>query len=222
MPPSASRGATRVASSSTSHPTARRTRLEGPMPESELAEVVSSIGPKIRELRYTRGLSLQQLSDRSDVSPAAIHKVEQGNMVPTITTLLKLAAALDRPVAYFVDEEETAPTSMVVTRADDRKALYTSHTGIDLQGISGPYGHFFVASAVAEVAPGASSGEQPLRHAGEELILMLSGALEIEVDDRTVRLGTGDSVHFRTDREHRWRNPTKRPARAVWMALRPA
>ena len=45
------------------------------------------------------GLSLQQLGERSDVSAAAIHKIEQGGMVPTITTLLKLASALGRPVS---------------------------------------------------------------------------------------------------------------------------
>lgn len=197
-------------------------RAGSPLAEAELAEVVNSIGPKVRELRNILGLSLQQLSDRCDVSPAAIHKVEQGNMVPTITTLLKLAVALDRPIAYFVDEEMGPPSTMVVTRANERNNLYTSHSGITLEGISGPYGQYFVASAVAEVVPGASSGEKPLRHAGEELIHILSGTLDVEVDGHSVRLGVGDSIHFRTDRDHRWSNPSKRAARAVWMALRPA
>ena len=201
---------------------AGESETSGPMSEIELEEVVSSIGPKLRELRDVNGPSLQQLSDRSDVSPAAIHKVEQGNMVPTITTLLKLAAALDRPVSYFVDEEEAIPSYVVVTRSKERKKVFTSHTGIDLAGISGPYGQYFVASAVAVVEPGATSGDNPLRHPGEELIYMLSGSLEVEVGDQKIRLNSGDSVHFRTDREHRWGNPTKRPAKAVWMALRPA
>lgn len=191
-------------------------------PADDPTAVVSSIGPKIRRLRHRRNLSLQQLSDRSDVSTAAIHKVEQGAMVPTITTLLKLAAALDRPVSYFVDEERSTPPYVVFTPAAERKPIYTSHRGIDLEGVSGPYGQYLVAAAVAEVAPGASSGDSPLRHAGEELILMLSGSLEVDVEDRTFRLSRGDSVHFHTEHEHRWRNPTKRRARAVWMALRPA
>ncbi len=191
------------------------------MAESPLDEVVSSIGPKIKELRNMMGYSLQQLSNRSDVSPAAIHKVEQGNMVPTITTLLKLAAALDRPVSYFVDEEESAPSELVHTPADGRRPVYTSHTGIDLQAISGPYGRYFVAGAVAVLEPGASSGDEALRHAGEELIFVLSGSMEVDVGDQSVRLSSGDSVHFRSDRDHRWRNPTKKPTKALWMALRP-
>jgi transcriptional regulator with XRE-family HTH domain len=188
---------------------------------ADLDQIVSSIGPKLRELRLQRRLSLQQLAERSDVSAAAIHKIERSGMVPTITTLLKLAAALDRPVAYFVDEDADRTGPVVFTAADARSALYTSHNGIDLAGISGPYGRFFVAAAVATVEPAADSGPTPMEHAGEELIFVLDGALEFVVDDQAFCLKPGDALHFRTDRRHRWRNPNKRPAKAVWMALRP-
>lgn len=183
--------------------------------------IVSSIGPKLRALRMQRGLSLQQLADRSDVSAAAIHKIERSGMVPTITTLLKLAAALNRPVGYFVDEDvsDTGPT--VFVPAEERREVYTSHRGIDLRGISGPYGRFFLAGAVATVEVGATSGENAMEHPGEELVFVLDGVLEFEVDGRPYRLGKGDSVHFRTDRPHRWANPGRKPAQAVWMALRP-
>ncbi|MDQ1489108.1 MAG: Helix-turn-helix domain, partial [Actinomycetota bacterium] len=43
---------------------------------SSLHRIVSSIGPKLRDLRLQRGLSLQQLAERADVSAAAIHKIE--------------------------------------------------------------------------------------------------------------------------------------------------
>jgi transcriptional regulator with XRE-family HTH domain len=192
-----------------------------PRSPGSLDEIVTSIGPKLRELRLQRGLSLQQLADRADVSAAAIHKIERSGMVPTITTLLKLAAALNRPVAYFVNEdaEETGPA--VFIPAEERRVVYTSHRGIDLGGISGPYGRFFLAGAMAEVEPGASSGENAMEHPGEELVLVLDGMMNFEVDGREYRLGKGDAVHFRTDRPHRWGNPGRQTARAVWMALRP-
>ena len=186
-----------------------------------LERIVSSIGPKLRELRLQRGLSLQQLAERADVSAAAIHKIEKSGMVPTITTLLKLAGALNRSISYFVDEETEQNGPAVMVKADERRIVYTSHLGIDLAGISGPYGRFFLAGAVATVEPGASSGANPMEHPGEELVFVLEGALEFEVDGEEYRLAEGDSVHFRTDRPHRWRNPGKRPSRAVWMALRP-
>ena len=189
--------------------------------ESTLYRIVSSIGPKLRDLRLQRGLSLQQLAERADVSAAAIHKIEKSGMVPTITTLLKLAGALNRSISYFVDEETEQNGPAFLTQADERRIVYTSHLGIDLAGISGPYGRFFLAGAVATLEPGASSGDHAMEHPGEELVFVLEGSMEFEVDGQDYRLAEGDSVHFRTDRPHRWKNPGKRPARAVWMALRP-
>jgi transcriptional regulator with XRE-family HTH domain len=187
-----------------------------------LDQIVASIGPKVRELRLQKGLSLQQLADRSGVSAAAIHKVERNGMVPTITTLMKLAGALNRSVSYFVDEDNDVDKVAALVRRDERKPVYTSRTGLSLENISGPYGRFFVAGALATVEPGADSGEKPMEHPGEELVHVVSGTLEFEVDGDVYRVSSGDSLHFRTDRPHRWRNPMKRPAEAVWIALRPS
>jgi transcriptional regulator with XRE-family HTH domain len=188
---------------------------------TDLERIVSSIGPKLRALRKQTGLSLQQLSDRSDVSPAAIHKIEQGDMVPTITTLLKIAGALNRPVAYFVDEAADSSEPTVFTAATDERPIYTSHTGIDLSGISGPYGRFFLAGAKATVLPNASSGVKPMEHPGEELVYVVQGELEFQVNGHSFTLSPGDALHFRTDQKHAWANHGEVPVQAVWLALRP-
>jgi transcriptional regulator with XRE-family HTH domain len=187
----------------------------------DLSRIVSGIGPKLHALRKQAGLSLQQLAAKSDVSAAAIHKIEQSGMVPTITTLLKVAGALGRPVAYFVDEEEVASDPTVFVRDGEQRPILTSHTGIDLAGISGTYGRFYLAGARATVVPGASSGDHLLEHPGEELVYLLEGVLEFVVNHQTYRLQPGDSLHFRTVQPHSWRNPGTADAVALWMALRP-
>ena len=187
----------------------------------DLSRIVSGIGPKLHALRKQAGLSLQQLAAKSDVSAPAIHKIEQSGMVPTITTLLKVAGALGRPVAYFVDEEEVASDPTVFVRDGEQRPILTSHTGIDLAGISGTYGRFYLAGARATVVPGASSGDHFLEHPGEELVYLLEGVLEFVVNHQTYRLQPGDSLHFRTVQPHSWRNPGTADAVALWMALRP-
>ena len=181
-------------------------------------DVIASIGPKVRQLRRQKNLSLQQLAERAGLSAAAIHKIEHNGMVPTITTLMKLAAALNRSVAYFVDEEQAEPA--VLVRSDERKQVFTSKDGLELAGISGPYGHFFMAGAVATMEAGADSGPKRMEHPGEELIFLLDGTMSFEVEGEEYTLRRGDALHFRTDRPHWWGNPTARPARAIWMALR--
>ncbi len=190
------------------------------MAREELEERIIAIGPKVRELRRQKNLSLQQLADRSGVSVAAIHKIERSGMVPTVATLMKLAAALNRPMSYFVEENAPEPKPAVLIRATERQPVFTSKSGIELRNISGPYGRFFVHGAAAFVEPGADSGLEPMVHPGEELVYLLSGTLSFNVDGDVYVLYPGDALHFRTDRPHRWLNPGDEPAEAIWMALR--
>lgn len=187
--------------------------------EFSLDEIIAGIGVKIRLLRQAEGLSLQQLAERSGVSAASIHKIERNAMVPTITTLMKLATALDRSIAYLVDEEVDNSSQAVLIRAKERSLLAGSRKGVQLENIAGPLGRYALAGAVVTVQPGADSGKAALTVQGEELVYLLSGELEFEVD-KTFLLRQGDALHLRTDCPHRWRNPGARPARAVWISLR--
>jgi transcriptional regulator with XRE-family HTH domain len=130
---------------------------------ASVEQAVSELGGKVASARAERGWSLQQLADRSGLSPAAIHKIEKSGMTPTITSLMKVAAALGKSVSYFIDESEPLrPVTHI--RAAERQLLYTSKKGLTLENISGRYGPFFVAGAEALVEPHADSGPEPMVH----------------------------------------------------------
>jgi transcriptional regulator with XRE-family HTH domain len=190
-----------------------------PKPLPEIERTVSEIGAKVAKARAERGWSLAQLAARAGVSPAAVHKIEKSGMTPTIASLMKVASALGKSVGYFVEEADAA-RPVTVIRADERTHLYTSKEGLVLENISGRYGPFWVAGAEATIEPAADSGETPMSHPGEELVLMLEGQMTFTIDEERYELGAGDSIHFRTVRPHSWANPTSRRARAVWLAIR--
>ena len=179
-----------------------------------------AIGPKVWSLRTRTGLSPQQLADHAQVSPAVIHKIEHNGTVPTVTTLLKIAAVLNCRLSYFTEEEdaETGPTTVFIP-GSGRARAGTSRPGVELRDISGPHGRFFVSAACAAIQPGASSGDRPLRHPGEELIYLFEGYLEVSVDVTTFLMGPGDALHFRANRAHRWHNPGDIPVKALWMTV---
>jgi transcriptional regulator with XRE-family HTH domain len=186
---------------------------------ASVEQAVSELGGKVASARAERGWSLQQLADRSGLSPAAIHKVEKSGMTPTITSLMKIAAALGKSVSYFIDESETLrPVTHI--REAERSLLYTSKKGLTLENISGRYGPFFVAGAEAHVEPHADSGPEAMVHPGEELVVVLEGSMRFEVGGEPYKLDTGDALHFRTTLPHSWSNPSAVPARAIWLAIR--
>lgn len=198
----------------------KRTSASSVRIEEHVDGIVSSIGPKVKKLRQAQRLSLQQLAVKAEVSAAAIHKIERNDMVPTITTLLKIATALDRPVTYFVELDDGQPEPVAFTPSANRPAVFTPHEGLTLEGVSGPYAPFRSAAAVATVAPGANSGTKPLIHAGEELVYTLESTLIFDIAGTRHKVGRGDSLHFMGDQPHHWANEGKTPARALWIALR--
>jgi len=186
---------------------------------SEIEQTVSGIGAKVAKARAERGWSLQQLARRAGLSPASIHKIEKSGMTPTITSLMKVAAALGKSVGWFIEESDGL-RPVTVVRRDERTRLHTSKEGLVLNNISGRYGPFFVAGAEADIAPFADSGPTPMVHPGEELVLLLEGTMRFTIDAEPYDLEEGDSIHFRTAYPHSWANPTDRPARGIWLAIR--
>jgi transcriptional regulator with XRE-family HTH domain len=185
--------------------------------------IVDAIGPKVREVRQQLGLSLQQLAARSEVSAAAIHKVERGDMVPTITTLLKLSAALNQPIGHFVDGSAPPVPVAVHVRAGKRPApppqWAPDARGVEVAGLAAPTGPLRAGAVLAVVEAGGGSGEPRPSRAGEEVLLVLEGVLQVEVAGERYLLDSGDALHFPTDRPHSWSNPGTTPARAVWFTL---
>jgi transcriptional regulator with XRE-family HTH domain len=182
--------------------------------------IVGAIGPKVRELRQQLGLSLQQLATRAGVSAAAIHKVERNDMVPTITTLLKLATALGRPIGHFVDAAPPQAQLAVHTPAAQRPTLSAPAAGVELAVIGGSPERFGAAGEVVTLAPGAEFGAEVAPRAGEQLLLVLDGRLAVEVGGERYTLRRGDALHYPTDHRYRWSNPGRRPTRVVRFLLR--
>lgn len=63
-----------------------------------------ALGLRLRRRREELGLTLAQLSKRSDTGTSTIHIIEHGRAAPRLDTLLRLSAALDMPLADIIGE----------------------------------------------------------------------------------------------------------------------
>lgn len=64
---------------------------------------MGNFGKKLRVARKKRGLTLDQVYERSGVQPGEISRVERGLRDPKVSTLEKLAAAVGIPVGQLFD-----------------------------------------------------------------------------------------------------------------------
>src|ERR687892_433334 len=75
---------------------------------STMVAAVSSgrLGGRVRELRRGRGLTLEELAERSEVSRAMISKVERGEKNPTLVVAAKVAEGLGITISELLGTEE--------------------------------------------------------------------------------------------------------------------
>ena len=187
----------------------------------QIDHIVSRLGEKIKNMRTERRLSLKELSHKSGISAAAIHKIESNGITPTITTMMKISDALGKKVSHFI-EEKTEDSDVVFVSANEREPILTFKKGLELQGISArKYGDFIMTAAYSVLEVGASSGKKPMKHRGEELVYCINGKVEFQVYDKTYTLAPGDSIHFRTLLEHKWKNVGQSKAKLLWILAVP-
>jgi transcriptional regulator with XRE-family HTH domain len=168
---------------------------------SRAAGADEALGGRIRAVRARRELSVAELATRAGVSKSLVSQIERGIAAPSIETVRRLASVLQVPVfSLFLDEPADG---MVVRRAERRVVRYPG-SGATREILSPTLSGRMVMLWVT--FPPGESGREPVRHVGEEGVVVIQGALEVQIGEQSMRLEAGDSMTFDPDAPHAFRN----------------
>ncbi|MFD1631546.1 helix-turn-helix domain-containing protein [Pseudopedobacter beijingensis] len=65
------------------------------MPISSEKDAIKSFGNKVRLIRKERKLSMEMLANIAEIELSQIYRIETGKINPKLTTILKIAEALE-------------------------------------------------------------------------------------------------------------------------------
>src|SRR5918912_204407 len=110
--------------------------MNGRRSEGSAADVVSpeALGARVRGLRRERGLTLEELAQRSGVSRAMISKVERGEKNPTLMVAAKLAEGLGVTLSRLAGLEERR--EVIIVPRERRMIMRDPLTGFERQLLS--------------------------------------------------------------------------------------
>jgi transcriptional regulator with XRE-family HTH domain len=182
-----------------------------------VAEV--DVGERLRDIRRLRHCTLRTVAERAGVSESFLSQVERGRASASIASLRRIAGALGVTVADLF--EPGGPPRPKVLRRDERPSLSFGILGTKRLLTPRPLHHLEVF--VGELDACGSTGAEPYAHGdSEELLIVLSGTVELELGGELHELESGDSIDYRSSTVHRVNNVGDERAEVIWIISPPS
>ena len=162
-------------------------------------DITVKLGERVKSVREGRGLSLEDVSRRTDMDVRFLAQIESGDVAPPLGTVIKLAKALEMKMGYFISGEEDRAYTIV--RRDDRKIVsrYNSKRGkqygYEYQSLAPQKKDRHMEPFLVTLEP-AETEEERSTHDGQEFIFVLKGKMEVRLEDEIHLLEPGDSIYY--------------------------
>lgn len=164
-------------------------------------EEKNRIGQKIRQIRELQSLSCEELSERSGSAVEIITAIEAGELVPSLTPLMKLARGLGVRLGTFLDDMEHRSPVIVRQGKSEEVVHFSGDRGVtrstlDFFSLAAGKSDRHMEPFLIDVRPPQAQTHELSSHEGEEFIYVLSGEIEICYGKDTHKLVAGDSVYY--------------------------
>lgn len=174
------------------------------------------LGRRVHDLRRQRGLSLEDLKERSGVSRSMISAIERGSKAATVLILDRIATALDTSLARLLATERPL---RVVVLPHDRQSVARDRSGWERRILSPVLPGVEFEFMRTTLGPGVDAGVFLPHAAGSrEYVAIEQGTLRLTLDGQEYMLRAGDSIYYDGDCLHAFANPG-RTACVYYLAM---
>ncbi|MHC1729150.1 MAG: cupin domain-containing protein [Syntrophobacteraceae bacterium] len=180
------------------------------------------LGTRLKELRTRSGLSQTDLARMVGVTPSTISQVESNLIYPSLPALLKMAEILAVDISSFFQHQGVGKKRVVFSSSDSieiRSSEFPEGSiskklllPVDMNSKAEPY--------LVEIPPGQTLQSHFFSHKGEEVGYLLSGQVQVKLENETHTLQPGDLIFLDSDNPSQWKNAGTETARLFWLKVR--
>lgn len=182
----------------------------------------SVIGSKIKGIRESKNISIDEISERSGLSSEQISSIENDEYLPSLGPLIKIARALGVRLGTFMDDN--GDLGPVVCRAADREKDTSISFSNDMSDARKHMEYHPLAKQktgrhmepfIINIQPSEEREFKLSAHEGEEFIYVMQGELEIEYGKEKYLLKEGDSIFYDSIVKHHVHGAEGKPAKIL-------
>ena len=167
----------------------------------------NKIGNKIKLIREARSLSVEEVSERSCLSVESIGNIENGELIPGLTPLVKIARVLGVRLGTFMDDQEELGPVVNRAGAEHEKSGEGNivrfserdnarSSDLDFFSLARNKADRHMDPFIIDIYEPSGKEIKLSSHEGEEFIYVLEGTVEILYGKDEVRLESGDSIYY--------------------------
>jgi transcriptional regulator with XRE-family HTH domain len=170
----------------------------------------------IKRIRQSKKISLVRLAKLCGLTKGYVSKIENSDKAPPLSTLSKIANALDTDISLLLANESELPEnlSLCIVKKNERKEFVTIETR---------YGYHCEALAHKKIWKNMEPyiilpvfrEKGIFSHEGEEFIYVLEGRYKFSYDGKKYLLSEGDSIYFDSIVPHSGRSLGKKKAKIL-------
>ena len=167
------------------------------------------IADKIKKIRKNKGYTLNRLGELTGLSKGLLSRIENYQVSPPIATLSKISRGLEVPIGIFFEtDEEHREERCAVTKKDERKQVNKREATAELNyySLSSLRTKKLIEPFIVKYPVISKTPTKLYEHPGEEFLFVLKGRVDFIYGKKTIRLESGDTVHFDPTTPHRVRN----------------
>ncbi|MFW6163047.1 MAG: helix-turn-helix domain-containing protein [Planctomycetota bacterium] len=165
------------------------------------ADQPQPFGGRLRTLRTSRNLTLEQLSTMAGVSKAMLSQIEQNKVNPTVAVMLKIATALELSIGDLVDAPERSNIIRIIPASDDRYT-FRADPSCSIRTLSPLNLEKNIEFYRVSLEHRAELDSEPHFPGTEEFLFLNKGRLRVTTGGQATDLGRGDAIHYRADVPH--------------------
>ena len=174
------------------------------------------LGAKIKHFRKRKGLTIKELSNLTNLSIGFISNLERNLNSPSVSNLQHICEVLG---INLMDILKSSSEKDFIVRQDERKEIFTTEdNNIKFEMLTNGNKHL---NSIAITIDGNSEySDVSWGHNYDELGIVISGSLEIQIENDTYLLNTGDSIYISKFTPHTYKNPSVEKNITHWFSVK--
>ncbi len=161
------------------------------------------VGHKIKGIRESKNLSIEEIAERSGLSIEQITSIENDQNLPSLGPLIKIARALGVRLGTFLDDnDELGPAVCRAEEREQKSSISFSNDATDARKhmeyhpLAQQKAGRHMEPFIIDINPTENQEFNLSAHEGEEFIYVMSGEVEIEYGKQKYTLKEGDSIFY--------------------------